>query len=340
MSLSRCIANVAFAGFFAAQAVAAPTTLPAYGADSRQTSVSGLSSGAFMAVQLQVAYSRSIIGAGAIAGGPYYCAANKVLFAGICMGQVPFFPPNPSLMVNAARSFARSGRIDPLSNLRTRRIYVFSGTDDTIVRQQAVDATVSFFRQVGVKDANLKYVNKMPAGHAVITPSYGNDCSANTAPYISHCDVGSEGYDQAGEILEHIYGPLKPRVATVTGKIVRFNQREFAAAATGMAELGYLYVPRNCTGTGARCRIHVAIHGCMQAAESVDSQFYRHTGYNNWADGNDILVLYPQVNKSKVPFNPQGCWDWWGYTGNNYAFKSGPQMKAIQAMIKRLAQRS
>ena len=339
MSLFGFIVNSVLACFFTAQAIAAPASLPAYGADSKQTSVSGLSSGAFMAVQLQVAYSGSIIGAGAIAGGPYYCAANNVRFAGICMGQIPFFPPNPWLMVNAAKTFARARRIDSLRNLRTCRIYVFSGTDDNIVRQQAVDATVSFFRHVGVKDANLKYVNKVPAGHALITPSYGNDCSANAAPYISHCDVGRQGYDQAREVLQHIYGALNPRADTATGKIVSFDQREFEATATGLADMGYLYVPQSCTGSGAHCKIHVVLHGCMQAAESVGNKFYSNTGYNNWADGNNILVLYPQVNKSRIPFNPQGCWDWWGYTGKNYAFKSSPQMKAIQSMIKRLAQR-
>lgn len=334
----KSIVALVIAGFVGAEAVAAPASLPAYGADPQQTSVSGLSSGAFMAVQLQVAYSSSIIGAGVVAGGPYYCAANNVLFAGICMGQVPFFPPNPFLMANAAKGFASTRLIDPLSNLPKRRVYVFSGTDDSIVRQPAVDATVSFFQQVGVKAGNLEYVNKVPAGHAVITPSNGNDCPANAAPYISHCNVGGVGYDQAGAVLQHIYGAPNPRVDTPAGQIVSFNQRAYAANATGMADTGFLYVPQSCTAAGAHCKVHVAIHGCMQAAESVGDKFYTETGYNNWADNNKILVLYPQVNKSMTPFNPQGCWDWWGYTGQNYAYKSGPQMKAIKAMVNRLTQ--
>jgi poly(3-hydroxybutyrate) depolymerase len=103
-------------------------------------------------------------------------------FASICMGQVPFFPPNPSLMANAAKGFASARQIDPLRNLSKRRVYVFSGTDDSIVRQPAVDATVSFFQQVGVKEDNLMYVNQVPAGHAVITPGFGNDCAANADP--------------------------------------------------------------------------------------------------------------------------------------------------------------
>ena len=338
MRLSRTLASLALATLATSHALATPVALPAYGADPKQTSVSGLSSGAFMAVQLQVAYSASIVGAGVVAGGPYYCAANNVLFASICMGQVPFMPPNPVLMANAAKDFAKASLIDPLSHLRQRRVYVFSGTDDSIVRQPAVDATVSFFQHVGVKGAQLQYVNKMPAGHAVITPRYGNDCAANAAPYISHCSIDNNGYDQAQALLQHIYGPLQPRVATPAGQIVSFNQRPYASAATGMADTGYLYVPPSCAAKGASCKVHVAIHGCKQSAESVGNQFYTDTGYNHWADSNKLLVLYPQVNKSLVPSNPEGCWDWWGYTGANYAYKSGAQMKAIKDMVTRLTQ--
>jgi hypothetical protein len=259
------------------------------------------------------------------------------LFTGICMGQVPFFTPDPTLMANFAKDFAKAGSIDALANLSKRRIYVFSGTEDSIVRQPAVDATVSFFRQAGVRPGNLKYVNGLPAGHALITPSFGNDCSANGAPYISHCSVGGEGYDQAGAVLQHIYGELHPRAATLTGQIVSFNQRAWADAGTGMAAIAYLYVPKACAAAGSHCKVHVALHGCLQSSESVGDQFYTDTGYNPWADSNDILVLYPQVDKSSAPSNPQGCWDWWGYTGGDYAKKASPQMKAIVAMVNRLA---
>jgi hypothetical protein len=34
--------------------------------------------------------------------------------------------------------------------------------------------------------------------------------------------------------------------------------------------------------------------------------------------------------------NPQGCFDWWGFTGKDYATKGGPQMKAIARMVARL----
>ena len=325
---AACAAHAALPG------KAAP--LPAFGADPKQVSVSGLSSGAFMAVQLQVAYSRTVVGAGVIAGGPYYCAANNVAFAAICMGQVPLFPPNPSLMADAARNFARAKQIDPTGNLADRKIYIFTGTHDSIVRQPAVEAALSFFRQLGVPDANLAFVNNVPAGHAVVTPDQGNECGANEAPYISHCSIDGKGYDQAGALLTHIYGPLKPAATTPAGQVIAFDQRAYAGVATAMADTGYVYVPPACSTGQARCRVHVAIHGCVQSAESVGDKFVTETGYNRWADTNEIIVLYPQVNKSTIPFNPMGCWDWWGYTGAGYAFKAAPQMKAIDAMVRQL----
>ena len=97
------------------------TAAEAYGAATGKTTVSGLSAGAFMAVQLQVAYSASIAGAGVVAGGPYYCAIGNAYFRGICMGQVAFFPPSPSVMVGYARAFAAAGSIDPLTHLRRGR---------------------------------------------------------------------------------------------------------------------------------------------------------------------------------------------------------------------------
>lgn len=313
--------------------------LPVYKTDPAQTSISGLSSGAYMAVQYQVAYSASVKGAGIIAGGPYYCAANNILYAGICMGLVPLVSPKPGPMLTAAQEFEKTGQIDPLSNLKKANIYVFSGIEDNVVRQKAVDTTVAFFKLAGVPENHIRYVNELAAGHAFITPGFGNNCSANAAPYISHCELKATGYDQAGDLLQHIYGPLNPPAKTLLGKIIAFNQRDFAIPESSLADTGYAYIPQSCA-QGATCKVHIALHGCQQSAESVGDSFYKDTGYNPWADSNHLIVLYPQVNKSKAnPENPHGCWDWFGYSGPAYAVKSGVQMTAIKAMVDRLGGR-
>lgn len=62
----------------------------------------------------------------------------------------------------------------------------------------------------------------------------------------------------------------------------------------------------------------------------MQDTYARHAGYNQWAEANNIVVVYPQAAHSYVfPSNPQGCYDWWGYTGSDYAFKSGKQMDVV-----------
>lgn len=285
-----------------------------------------------MAVQYEIAFSSTVAGAGIVAGGPYYCAAGNVFFAKICMGQVDNTPPNAALMVAAAQKFAADGKIDSLDNLKTHHIYVYSGTNDQIVKRPAVDALVAFYRQLPADRNALLYVNTVPSGHAMITPDAGNECASNAAPGIAHCAVDGVGYDQAGVILQHIYGRLNPPSKDLTGKIISFDQKEFAADAK-MADEGYVFVPQSCA-SGRPCNVHVAFHGCVQSAKAIGDIFYTKAGYNRWADANDLIVLYPQVDASFL--NPQGCWDWFGYTSQEYATKAGLQLAATKAMVDRL----
>ena len=32
-----------------------------------------------------------------------------------------------------------------------------------------------------------------------------------------------------------------------------------------------------------------------------------------------------------------GCWDWWGYTGEDYAIKDGVQIRTLRAMVDGVA---
>ena len=58
-----------------------PQELPALNLDIAETSVSGISSGAFMAVQFQVAHSSIVKGVGVVAGGPYFCSQGSAIAA-------------------------------------------------------------------------------------------------------------------------------------------------------------------------------------------------------------------------------------------------------------------
>ena len=64
-----CLAGLNSAG--------AAVVLPALNVDTSQITVSGLSSGGFMANQLGYAYSATFKGIGVFAGGPYMCAGHS-----------------------------------------------------------------------------------------------------------------------------------------------------------------------------------------------------------------------------------------------------------------------
>src|SRR4051794_40395669 len=51
-----------------------PARLSGYNANINESSISGISSGAFMAVQFGTAWSSVIKGVGVVAGGPFWCA--------------------------------------------------------------------------------------------------------------------------------------------------------------------------------------------------------------------------------------------------------------------------
>ena len=125
--------------------------LSGYGADIMHTSVSGLSSGAFMTSQFEVVFSKNIVGAGIIAGGPYYCSgsfdtsSHEDNAMSTCMNPVGL-GPNTKKLVEKAKDYAKKGLIDDLNNLKDDKIYIFSGTNDQTVTTKVVDETRKFFK--------------------------------------------------------------------------------------------------------------------------------------------------------------------------------------------------
>jgi poly(3-hydroxybutyrate) depolymerase len=326
-----CVAAIAASLLTVAPEAVAEEDLPSFNVDLAQTSVSGLSSGAYMAGQFQIAFSDTVIGAGIIAGGPYGCAEGHLATAlNRCM-QTHIGPPDAGRLLQRAEELAQQGAIDPIAGLLGDRIYVFSGTEDGTVTPAVVDQTVEFYRAAGVPEEDIDYVDDIAAGHAFITASHGPDCSVTASPYINDCN-----YDQAGALLNHIYGSLNPPAPEPVGAMIAFDQGAFLADPTthGLARTGFVHVPQSCTD-GATCRVHIAFHGCQQTDVLIGNRFRTETGYVRWADTNDLIVLYPQAEQTLA--NPNACWDWWGYDDAQHATRNGRQMAAVRAMLDRLA---
>jgi poly(3-hydroxybutyrate) depolymerase len=342
------------------------TTVPTLAADSAalrsynapigESSISGISSGAFMAVQFATAWSSVIKGVGVIAGGPDWCAEADAydIINGYTLpilhatGQCMKGPP-PVIDLNAllakVDSKAASGDIDPTSNLSQQKIYLFHGYNDAVVSKPVTDAAANFYRHyLGVAGAgNLYYQSALGAWHSLVVlmePGVSglNGCGDNTSPYIDQC-----GYDQAGIALQHIYGALNPpNRGTLAGTMKSFDQSIYSKPdipdALSLGDTGYVFVPKDCEDGGS-CRVHIALHGCKQDAGDIGRRFVDDTGYNSWADTNHLIVLYPQTKSSPfLPSNPEACWDWWSYIDHTdgYITKSGAQIRTIKAMVDSL----
>jgi poly(3-hydroxybutyrate) depolymerase len=342
---SWAFAGVLLLSLLGAAPAAAAEDLPNLGVALPQTSVSGLSSGAYMAGQIEVAHSKDIVGAGIVAGGPFACAetASGQLFpywpivvwqnatqaANACMKD-SWGAPDAEKLAKRAKELAEDGKIDELSGLADDKVYLFSGNEDQTVVRAVVEAAKRFYQAAGVPEANVTLVEK-EGGHAFLTETEGTACGLSKDPYVSDCD-----YDQARAILEWIYGaPLADPSPSPTGKFITFDQSAFNdGVPNGLAAEGVVYVPEDCVGhTG--CRLHIALHGCDQAHETVGDAFIEKTGFARYADTNRLVVLFPQIAGSVV--NPHGCWDWWGYSDIDYLGKDAPQIKAVWAMAERLA---
>jgi len=298
---------------------------PHYLIDPDRITVSGISSGAYMAGQLHVAHSALFHGAGLIAGGPFYCARGSVMNGvGICVkgGDIPV-----GELLADTRAMADAGKLDTLANLRDDNVWLFHGKRDALVSAEVTAAANTFYGAL-IDVGRITFVDGIEAAHGMPTLDSGRPCAEFGPPFIQACE-----YDAAGAVLTALYGPLAPRVSAI-GSLQPVTQP--GGAAAGMAGEGLVYVPESCAG-GTSCGIHVVLHGCSQSVEYVGDAFARGAGYNEWAESNRLIVLYPQVASSKIaPMNPYGCWDWWGYTGDDYATREGPQIEVIMAMLDAL----
>jgi poly(3-hydroxybutyrate) depolymerase len=355
---------------------AAAQQLGSYDIRQDRIFVAGISSGGYMAVQMHVAFSRLFKGAAIYAGGPDDCAQGSLTTAlTTCETDAP--PVNLAALESITASWASQGLIDPLANLKGQPVYLWSGTADTTVRQPLMDALQSYYQNFQASvfryDNNFDAAHgwESPYGQLScqeLAPPYviqctdadqtasagagsatGGSLTGLSLPGLSPPGLSPPGqsgaaggpYDSEKVWLTQWFGNLNAKnEGTLKGGVIPFDQNEFApgsdAAAISMDQTGYAFVPRECA-SGQQCGLVLALHGCLQNFATVGWAFIDDAGINEWADTNNIVVLYPQTVATSGS-NPEGCWDWWGYLNDpDYAQKSGPQMQALSAMVARVA---
>jgi len=286
-----------------------------------------------MAIQIHVAASKTFKKAAIFAAPPYYCAqGSEIIALTQCMAN--FFGVNTQPLEQAAQKFASTGRIDDLSNLRNSKVWLYSGLFDTVVMQPVVKSAQALYNSLGVSDISTKY--DLISEHAIITDNYGNACPILASPYINNCN-----YAGVAAAYSYLLGRNfntsngKPQATVAAGVFSQFDQTPYDSGNSLSYSTGYYFVPdqggKKCKDPSAPCTLVVALHGCSQGLGVIGDVFVKHSGYPIL---DDAVVLFPQVGTSLG--NPEGCFDWWGYSGSSYALKTGSQIEAILNMAKAL----
>lgn len=303
-------------------AVAAPP--PLLNIDTDRITVSGISAGGQMAHQLHIAYPDLISGAGIIAGGPFGCADGSLATAmARCMGKVDGQIPVAE-MTAAINNGAGSGLIGDPTLLADDPVWLFHGTLDTVVAAEVSDALAALYANF-VQPDNIRYVSEIAAAHTFPSRGQGSECATSQSPFVGDCD-----YDAAGELLQHLYPGLTTPHEDISTSLSSLELP--GAADAGLIDGAFMYIPETCKNETASCAFHLVLHGCAQSSQQVDTAFIEQSGYLPWAQANDIVLAFPQVASGAT--NPYACWDWWGYTGQQYLWRDGVQMKVLVNWIQ------
>jgi poly(3-hydroxybutyrate) depolymerase len=294
------------------------------------TYVSGLSSGGYLANQLHVAYSSVFQGAGIFSAGAYDCAQNSVNTAQFACMETFMARKTPAELAQLTRDRAAAGTVNPVENLSGDPVWLFHGTSDATIKEPVNDDLATYYGDLG---ANVAYDKATGAGHAWVSPIGPNECATTESPYVNNCG----GADPVKDMLTHLFGSVQPAsTSALTGTLVQFDQNAHVpggnAAAVSMGNEGFAYVPQACES--GPCKLMVTLHGCYQYFGLVGNALLDKGYLNEYADTNNMIVLYPQA--TTMTGNPRGCWDWWGYQSAEYALTSGPQLTAVVNMVKAL----
>ncbi len=170
-------------------------TLLQFNIDPAKIYVVGISSGASAAVQMDVAHSATFHGAAIYAGSVYWCAGagGATMALDDCGGRT-LSTGSASYKSTLAQSEAyldqqsSLGTIDPSSHVAGEPVYLWSGTQDTVVNPLEMADVAAEYTHYG---AHVHFDNTFPAEHGWESPDGEVACGTKHSPYMIVCNQGS-----------------------------------------------------------------------------------------------------------------------------------------------------
>lgn len=290
----------------------------------------------------------------------------------VCMGR-PEGAHQPDMLIDGKfrpmnldflKVFEELKLIAPTANIAKQRVLIYQGKGDEVVRPAMADKLQEFYQRLGVSSSALKVILGEGNHNFPTSRKDAIDCKLSRVPYVASCDR-----DLAGEILEHTLGRKLNRAKF---NILNFRRIEQKNAPGSLATYGYIYANPFCVANPTACDLHVALHGC-QMNDDYDENFQklyeqkiqvarmlvvtpvemmarqprmgalsfaRRAGYAEYAEDpeNRLMILFPQtrITTANYPSNPNGCWDWFGWTGSYYATNRGSEARWLQGFINQV----
>ncbi|CAJ1447035.1 unnamed protein product [Effrenium voratum] len=320
----------------------------ALGTSPLRFSVSGQSAGGSMAVNHLFAHSASVDGALIAAGSPYGCGMEKDEEDRCYYGNV-------DIEQSVRWTWGRYAQnlIDDPSNLNKVPVLLFNGKSDECVYTRVMRDTFKTLQYFVDKDYLFRSFNTN-AAHVWSLDHGQCHCGACASLYgsLRCCDVNNCHYDLSGDMLRKFYGSIRPRVKAHP-RLYHVHQWRYIPWETqnetnetnatkptgprraGLWKFALVYVPTGCEARVLECRIHVNYHGCIRKRLKRRRLWATSIDLNEYAESNDIVVVYPQAAGS--PRVGNGCWNWGDSKDDQYFdTRRSMQIGTVMNLLKNL----
>ena len=292
-----------------------------------------------MASQIAVAHSRTVRGVGVFAGGPFYCVGIVPRRAEReCMTGAP----DPAASRREAERLAALKLVDPTDNLKQTRSWVLAGSGRRGGFRGGGASHVPVLRRVqrdgrgvrgaagpGARTADPRLRRRLQSYRVALPQQVRCRCRGGDAgpPAAIRRARRRRPGPPADASTRTSSCPCcgacgaRPRLTRSGTFTFRSSARIDAAACTS-----------HCTGAGRGRRRSATPSRATPATtpgprRTILSSCIRRCGRAS-----------RRSSRGGGRYNPRGCWDWWGYTGTDYATRNGVQIATIVAMVARLGQ--
>ncbi|ODN00255.1 hypothetical protein Ocin01_06416 [Orchesella cincta] len=301
-----------------------------------QITLSGFSAGASMAIQTHLSHSSLFSGLAVFSQVFYHCGHRSLIDFGIRCSKtgLGLFPYSVSNSISDAKEYDRKGLIDPLVNVAKQQIFIWTGDLDAYIPSDMAKKNVEFYKGVGVDPNNIRFTIFKNASHLIPTDDFGPACNedAGDSLYLGNCNYPGVYHAFSYILKNNSLAQAVPHQA----QLMMYNQSAFYPNGNikdvAMGTAGFIYIPKQCETQ--QCRLHLNFHGCNEWPPHIAEQYILHSGFLPVAEANGIIVVFPLT--TKVPKNMDGCWDFFSYTGSNFATKKGAQIQVIERMLNKI----